>query len=758
MLAESCLKELESDRADAFDEVAKKESEETPLQMALLSGRIDAAEDLVKSGANIDLKIKGKNLLHLCVEKNMLSSAQLVHKLSDKQIQERDSAGRKVIHVAAENADLSMCEWLVEKGAEVTALSNEKKSSPVHHVGLNVNYGNEDLIHFFKTLGFSLEKRDKEGLTPLHYALRAGNLKVASDMIKLGADLRVESNSLNLLQYCVRHNYLESAKFIHKKDEELIKKVCESGGRTVLHIAAEFADKEMCRWLVSQGASVPTLSGDAENNVLHFTAMNFTHGVALFKYFHTFGIALNARNKFCLSPLHVALERENLKVAEAMLNFGANINMYIDHSNLIHFCAKRNKLDAAKFLHERNQELIKEPCFGGRTTLHTAAQFSTVEFCQWLIEKGVNLKFSRLAKFKMSEDDTQNESNEFPLLSLENMAIGTIVKNIGRYKELITKKISPPMRKVLFERAMERIKEIGDQQVWAALPYLDQHRMTEYFSTRDFPNIFRIENSKGVLLKNGVTMEEFLQFIVQFVPNLLELNIDWSSFHDDDRDIDIKLSGFFDICKECKNLQTIRGEYMSCDMEPQSLKMSLEAFNSQFDCHVYEVTIFPSKIGITFEKSSDSDEPYRSAEASLRNDFLDLIKPNLTHLTVHVPDENKDKKQNLQHILTRFGANLIQLEIYNMMEEDGISLKYIFEHCSSLESLHLKRSNVADDKEELTSYSQLKDFEWSFGRGSRNISLDEILSAPLLEVFYIVPLNFDFGYNKKELFERIYGN
>ncbi|CAB3382087.1 Hypothetical predicted protein [Cloeon dipterum] len=371
---------------------ARNDSGETPLQLALVLGKIDAAKDLVKFGADVDLKMKGKNLLHLCVEKNMLSNAQLVHKWDYEEILKRDSTGRKVIHVAAENADRYTCEWLVQvqKDDDVMALCYEKGSSAIHRVGLNVKYGNKDLIYFFKSLGFSLEQRDKEGLTPLHYALRAGNLKVASDMIKVGADLRLESNSLNLIQYCVRHDCLESAKFIHEKDRKLITKVCESGGRTVLHIAAEFADEEMCRWLVSQGASVPTLSEDAENNVLHFATMNFTHGVALIKYFHTFGIALNARNKFYCSPLHVALERENLKVADCLLNLGANINMYIDHSNLIHFCAKRNKLDAAKFLHERNQELTKEPCFGGRTTLHTAAQFSTVEFCQWLVENGVN--------------------------------------------------------------------------------------------------------------------------------------------------------------------------------------------------------------------------------------------------------------------------------------------------------------------------------------------------------------------------------
>ncbi|XP_065346585.1 putative ankyrin repeat protein RF_0381 [Cloeon dipterum] len=371
---------------------ARNASDVTPLQMALSLGRVDVAQDLVQFGANVNFKWNGKNLLHLCVEANKLRSAKLVHNWNNKKILERDSTGRSVIHIAAENADRFMCEWLFEKGAVVTALCYEKRCSALHCVGLNVNYGNKDLIRFFKTLGFSLEKRDNEDLTPLHYALRAGNLKVASDMITLGADLRVESNRLNLLQYCVRHNYLESAKFIHEKDGELIKKLCEGCGRTVLHMAAEYADEEMCRWLVGQGVSASTLSGDKKNNVLHYAALNFTHGGSLVNYFLSLKLAPNVRNNHALEPLHVALERENLKVAEELLNHGANINLLVDDKNLLNFCASRNRLDAAKFVHERNPELIKGLCLAGNTALHIAAQFCSFEFGQWLVENGVDPK------------------------------------------------------------------------------------------------------------------------------------------------------------------------------------------------------------------------------------------------------------------------------------------------------------------------------------------------------------------------------
>ncbi|CAB3367846.1 Hypothetical predicted protein [Cloeon dipterum] len=107
-----------------------------------------------------------------------------------------------------------------------------------------------------------------------------------------------------------------------------------------------------------------------------------------------------------------------------------------------------------------------------------------------------------------------------PRSSLQYLAISTIVNNIGCYRDLIRKNIAPPMRKLLFEKVKDRKRKIGEEQIWAALPYLDQHRTTENFYTRDFASIFRLKGKTGGEISEArVSMEEFLQYLVEFVPN-----------------------------------------------------------------------------------------------------------------------------------------------------------------------------------------------------------------------------------------------
>ncbi|CAB3382085.1 Hypothetical predicted protein [Cloeon dipterum] len=425
-----------------------------------------------------------------------------------------------------------------------------------------------------------------------------------------------------------------------------------------------------------------------------------------------------------------------------------------------------------------------------------------VATCENYSEEGLVRCFGlKFLKFKMSSDE--EDENRFTLCSLKTMAIDTVIENIGCYKDLIAKINPSSFRKVLFDIAMERRLEIGEDQLWAALPYLDQHRMTEFFSTRDFPTIFHIEDSEGVLHERENSMEEFLQFIVKFVPNLRELIIeDPSNFWDEDLqlqtllpssikqiclmenlvditflDIYIKISGFYDVSTKCKKLATIKANNILCDMERDSTKMSLEALNSLFDHHEYDEQKFPRKICIKLLKGRP-DEPYRRVLTSLSNDFLDLIPQNLTHLKIVAPidlkqniecnrllpeDLNRDfkcKKLSFRSVLTKFGANLKALKVEDLGEEEDISLKDISELCSNLENLEICDSNVTNDDEDLTSFSKLKTLGFSIRHsymndgGHQTISLKNILSLPLLEEISVKAEEFDLG-DTQELFKRI---
>ncbi|CAB3386832.1 Hypothetical predicted protein [Cloeon dipterum] len=170
---------------------------------------------------------------------------------------------------------------------------------------------------------------DKFLYTPLHVALINQNIEVAEQMVKCGADFRVKSGHFNLLHYSVIGYELKSVEFLHSKDPELVKELTLLG-ENAIHLAAKHADREMCRFLCEEAGVNPFSSNEMNSNVLHLAAANEKNGMELVEYFATEkGVDVQQRNVLLETPLHHALDKENVAVAEALLRAGANINVVL---------------------------------------------------------------------------------------------------------------------------------------------------------------------------------------------------------------------------------------------------------------------------------------------------------------------------------------------------------------------------------------------------------------------------------------------
>ncbi|CAB3383397.1 Hypothetical predicted protein [Cloeon dipterum] len=346
--------------------------------------------------------------------------------------------------------------------------------------------------------------------------------------------------------------------------------------------------------------------------------------------------------------------------------------------------------------------------------------------------------FSISTKFKMNRNDEETSVENFvpSLLSLQELAINTILKNIGGYRDLITKKISPPMREVLFKNAKERKKEIGEDQVWAALPYLDPHKTTESFSTKDFLSIFRLQKKCGGFSEACVSMEEFLQYLVEFVPNLQQLGIEdpRTAYPDSERkkfEI-IRLQPLAtDLLLKMKNLTEVSINDV-CINFTEFVRVCRESRNLR----EYDDWQYPTKIGLTFKKTSNV-QPYRGATVRLSNDFLDLIPLNLMKLEIFhwKKVDIQSARSYLLRNLRRLGGTLRTLIIGSLRPEFNITFKHIFDHCHVLETLVLRNSYVTHE-DPISSFGQLKRFFWTnmiLGNWNGTLALDRIFSAPHLQ-------------------------
>ncbi|XP_065336631.1 putative ankyrin repeat protein RF_0381 [Cloeon dipterum] len=375
----------------------KNNLERAPLHFALEAENLDVATQLVESGASITIKIsESKTLMHFCAYQGRLESAEWLHSRNRFLINELCKDRMTPLHVAAMKGHFNFCKWLVVQARDkdlktCTRLVNEgadpKEVSDcgltlLHFAAINQDHGVEIYSYFYNLI---LDREDVDGEEPIHYALRKGDYNFAVEMLRLrkaGAD--------NLLHYFVMHNNLDFAKLVLERDPDLIRFV-DNRSKTLLHFAAQYANRSMCEWLVGQKLA-PDAQSDRGSTPMHFAMRNRQHGADLASFFASKVPKWNKMNKHGLTPLHWALQYENLEAATRLLDLGCSIRIITkDMKNLLHFCAEKNKLKSAKLVHRWDGNLIGKTCLDGMTALHFAAKNGDWEFCDWLIDSGVDV-------------------------------------------------------------------------------------------------------------------------------------------------------------------------------------------------------------------------------------------------------------------------------------------------------------------------------------------------------------------------------
>ena len=135
------------------------------LHTATLLNRLEILETLLEYQANPNTPTRsdGQTALHLAARTNNLDAVVLLLRFG-ADLRAEDRAGRLPLHVAA--------------GSSVAAVRN--KTNVLRHL---VKAGRPKLVR----------AKDVNGETPLHYAVRAENLRAARYLVKHGADYAAEN-------------------------------------------------------------------------------------------------------------------------------------------------------------------------------------------------------------------------------------------------------------------------------------------------------------------------------------------------------------------------------------------------------------------------------------------------------------------------------------------------------------------------------------------------------------------------------------
>ena len=365
--------------------------------------------------------------------------------ITSKTIKQKDGTGNTVLHYAAEWQYKDAIGGLVMKGADIST-KNANGETPLFSA---VKTNNPEIIQTVVDCGADIKARDNLGSTAMHTAVRwdalasidkllalginvnaqntagksplaeavvAGKFEIAKKLLTSGANPNTsDSNGVTVLMDAIRGCSKDSVKLLLAYGAN--PNVQEVNGRNAYHEAAYMAEKEIIKLIRNAGGN--PLSRDKQGNtpfsivlkkdievIREVLGNNYTitdsdgntpvHIVVkangsdeLLQLLIDEGYPVDTRNADGYTALNYAIENNDVKTANVLLENGANPFQMID---------KKGKNGISIALDKKNKAMIsnivkyagKMSDMQGNTILHYAAKTSEVEMVKTLISYGID--------------------------------------------------------------------------------------------------------------------------------------------------------------------------------------------------------------------------------------------------------------------------------------------------------------------------------------------------------------------------------
>lgn len=269
------------------------------------------------------------------------------------------------------------------------ALASLSSSDDIHELAMKGDLeGVKELIE--KDPG-TVNAKDSDGRTPLHWACRGVHLDLVKLLVERGADVNAEDNNgVVPLHSLATRNSAEAIEFLTAKGANV--DAVSYGGNTALHYAALSDAADAAAVLIKEGADME-IKEDYGRTPLILGARE-RGGPKIIKVFLEGGADVNAKDKFGATALDLAAWRGKKEVVDILLDSGADVPAKGPSAHMLLSQAATHGLSR---LFGVVIEAGADPTFNlsdGGTLLHAAAAGGSAEIIGILIGKGldINLK------------------------------------------------------------------------------------------------------------------------------------------------------------------------------------------------------------------------------------------------------------------------------------------------------------------------------------------------------------------------------
>ena len=364
---------------------ARDNAQRTPLSISAEKRDASTARVLVEAGANIHHPMGANSSpARIAVQEggNFLSAL-----LSPASMAATDSAGRTILHIAADAGRSSAVDTIIRAGSSVSQTDNNdetaldialKRTDSRNHAEVAerlilAGASSENSLYAFfapavRSANYNI--RSVDGMAPLHFIARGGYVGYMSFMLEKRADVNIKNASGSTpLHEGARSGNLNIIEALINFGAEINSQ--DAYGNSPLHIATP-SERVLstANLFISRGANL-NLKDEHGDSPLH-VAIHLNRPEAVINTLLMNGADVTIRDIDGKTPLYIAVEKKRQNLVPMLLANGSDI-FAADNNGITPF-TKALEENAAMIFSLITRETVSQNDSNGNTMLHLAIQ------------------------------------------------------------------------------------------------------------------------------------------------------------------------------------------------------------------------------------------------------------------------------------------------------------------------------------------------------------------------------------------------
>ena len=251
--------------------------------------------------------------------------------------------GNKIppLHLACAQGKFEMVRSMVKQyGSDILTQRDQYGRLPVFYGAISSH--SPSIIAYFDENGVSLNATEDDGCTPLHFAIKCGNLSSVKELLSRGANPLIKnSHGRNSAHFAVTFNRKKIVVMLsaHKTFSQLFTEKDNDRDSAILLALRKGYGKLVLPLLSSNQLHLQSMYDAESNNCLHLAAASndwTTLRVLLDE--NDFSDSVNKLNSKGETPLHLAAQGGDTRSVEILLSHGALVNRSSNDTALMRAC------------------------------------------------------------------------------------------------------------------------------------------------------------------------------------------------------------------------------------------------------------------------------------------------------------------------------------------------------------------------------------------------------------------------------------